>query len=120
MLPEVVVSSTVQPVIPVGADSTRLLALRVSTMTSRSPAETVVGVVTFGRGDVALVDRSADVRDRARRRRADHDLRRRARRRWRSLSSVTTRVVVVGARARVDVVRRGRRCRSAPSPKSHA
>ena len=48
MLPEVVVSRTVQPVTPVGADSTRLLALRVSTMTSRSPAETVVGVVTFG------------------------------------------------------------------------
>ena len=48
MLPDVVVSSTVQPVTPVGADSTRLLALTVSTMTRRSPAETVVGVVTLG------------------------------------------------------------------------
>ena len=48
MLPEVVVPSTVQPVTPVGSDSTRLLALTVSASRSRSPAETVVGVVTLG------------------------------------------------------------------------
>ena len=48
MLPDVVVLSTVQPVIPVGADITRLLALTVSASSRRSPAETVVGVVTFG------------------------------------------------------------------------
>ena len=48
MVPEVVVSSTVQPVTPVGEDSTRLAALSDSTMTRRSPAETVDGVVTLG------------------------------------------------------------------------
>ncbi len=46
--PEVVVSSTVHPVTPVGSDRTRVLALRVSESSRRSPADTVVGVVTFG------------------------------------------------------------------------
>jgi hypothetical protein len=48
MLPEVVVDRTVQPVLPVGSDMTRLLALTDRASTRRSPAETVVGVVTLG------------------------------------------------------------------------
>src|SRR3954470_6254082 len=48
MLPDVVVPSTVQSVTPVGAARTRLLALRDSTTTSRSPAAVAAGVVTFG------------------------------------------------------------------------
>ena len=48
IVPEVVVSSTVQPVTPVGADMTRLFALTLSVSSRRSPADTVVGVVTFG------------------------------------------------------------------------
>src|SRR5436190_14623934 len=44
----VVLSRTVHPVTPVGSDWTRLFALRVKNMTSRSPADVVAGTVTFG------------------------------------------------------------------------
>src|SRR5262249_47308246 len=44
----VVVSSSVQPVTPVGAERTRLLAFKVRNINSRSPTAVVAGTVVFG------------------------------------------------------------------------